>query len=296
VNELVLSNYEIALNRVTKAMFDTVTRQFHAFPTQLSSSQLPSNDTSTLMKAGIAPSDILGSMYSSLSTGNYTDSNSTFYKNVLTTFLTVAEEFNLQPKQSDPVYWDFQLAISSNFTANETNVEVILQELLKEHNRSLTWFPAAAGATFIILAILRFIRKTPQDRWDWANLITIAGGGIGYALLTFLDFGSGTPNINLNENLYAYFGSQVFSFVQSGWVLPSYALLNLGVLLALSWENLHAREYVWRKYQGNNAASDEQTRLVNSELGQVVVGPGKESGKSEGEGDSTGPSDDTKTH
>jgi len=119
-------------------------------------------------------------------------------------------------------------------------------------------------------------------------LITIAGAGIGYSLLSFLDIGSAAPKLNLTKNLYSYFGSAVFSFVQSGWVLPSFALLNLIVLIGLSWENFHARKYVGRVIASQiketptveRASWVEVTGLPHSleTVEQLVASPSSESG------------------
>ena len=47
---------------------------------------------------------------------------------------------------SDPTYWDFQLALNANQTnlVNSTTFITIFDEFVREHDDSVTWFPAAA--------------------------------------------------------------------------------------------------------------------------------------------------------
>jgi len=164
------------------------------------------------------------------------------------------------------MYWDFQQAFDPNNIAsvNLTTFIFILDEFIREHDDSVTWFPAAGGVTFILAATLRYVRQTPRDRWEWINLYSIGGAGIICVLLSVLDIGSGKPVINpavaTNPSL-AFVGSPIFKVERAGWILPSYAVLNALVLIALGVENYFARRSTKRRLESHPGYTYEEVNV-----------------------------------
>jgi hypothetical protein len=120
--------------------------------------------------------------------GNYNESyvnstidsytGATIVQQGLNTFLTVAEvsivytpissllhnhshrypsqQFSLKPEESDPLYWDFQLALSKpndGSVANYSTFTKLYSSFLREHDDSVTWFPASAVSHHLLLSI-----------------------------------------------------------------------------------------------------------------------------------------------
>jgi len=169
------------------------------------------------------------------------------------------QQYKLQPEPTEPLYWSIQSEIQNNdFDTLSNNSISTLNELYRDHLASVTWFPGAGGATFIINAVLRYTAESPGDKWDWANILTIGGGGVGYILLSILDIKSGGPIIVFNKTTDDLkITSPVYKFADSALVLPSFAILNLLVLLALGIQHHFGRLSSERKAASRNLNTEE---------------------------------------
>jgi hypothetical protein len=72
------------------AVLDVARRQINAFPVQLSTSDIPMNDTLILWKSGIAPIDIANAVYQGISSLNISEAGGVIYQQALNTLFTVA--------------------------------------------------------------------------------------------------------------------------------------------------------------------------------------------------------------
>jgi len=208
--------------------------------------QIDEDDTAILAKAGIATTDIINVTFVAYTASiqlNLTKEESESIDDAsiiqlgLNTFLTVSEQFNLKPEESDPLYWDFKLALSKPNDGSVATPETFITlfaRFLREHDDSVTWFPASAGGSLIITALLRYLGQTPYDRWEWIQTLTIGFSGVGYSLLSVLDIGSRKQIIDFDEKTFDIkFNSAIFKFEDSGLVLPSFAVLNVLLLIAI---------------------------------------------------------------
>jgi hypothetical protein len=99
-------------------------------------------------------------------------------------YLSSSQQFDLQPKPTDPLYWDLKLALSAPNTTNTpmldgTVMVNITGDFYRQHVDSVTWFPASGvsdlqctwmlqnsnivqGGTLMSIALLRYVRQTPR--------------------------------------------------------------------------------------------------------------------------------------
>jgi len=259
-SQLIVFNFLSTTNGVLDAISEIGSLQNSSFPNRLGVYNLPEDDVLVLNKSGIAAADILDDTYQAIANSNGTDAfDPLSLRQYFSAIQTVATQYKLQPEPTEPLYWFLLSEIET------TDVETLvndtfptLNELYRDHLASVTWFPGAGGATLIINALLRYCAESPGDKWDWANIMTIGGGGVGYTLLSILDINSGGPIFKFNDTSGDLkISSPVYAFADSGLVLPSFAILNLLVLLALGIQHHYGRLSSERKVASQKLNTQE---------------------------------------
>jgi len=236
VDQLISFNLTRSQDVIFNGLLDIEIRQEAVYPSRLQLNQVPLNDTSALNKSSLATPDVIDRLYFALS-GNDSDRRvARLAEFELEVFGITLQQFDLYPTPDDPLYWQFALALNQTDpdpnVINATQVFQVLSDFTRSSLDSTTWFPAAAGMTFILLGALRYIRQTPRDKWELGGILTLVIGGLVYIPLCIMDIGSRRQIDTISLSDYStHIGAAIWNFAASGWVLPSFAILSLFVML-----------------------------------------------------------------
>jgi len=129
---------------------------------------------------------------------------------------------------------------------NSTQVLNVLGHNAREELDSTTWFPAAAGLTFVLLGVLRYVRQAPRDKWELFGILNLTIGGLIYIPLSIMDIGS-RRQIETVHGLTAHLNAAIWRFTKSGWPLPSFAILTILVTIGDAVCNFKARQSLRRQ-------------------------------------------------
>jgi len=195
VNQLVTFNLTQTQSVVASAMDDILFRQVAIYPTLLSETQVPYNDTLALNKSKIATSDIIDVAYFVLQGNDSAHKQARVAQLNAEVIGITLEQFDLFPTTDDLIYWQYALLVNNTDDpdpniVNPSAVYSLLSELTREQLDSTTWFPAAAGMTFALLGALRYVRQTPRDKWEMWSVLNLVIGGLIYIPLCIMDINS----------------------------------------------------------------------------------------------------------
>jgi len=235
VNQLISFNLGRTQEVIFNAVLDIEDRQIAIFPTRLEMDQAPINDTSSLDKSGIAVNDVIDGIYFARQ-GNDTGHKEARIAQFETEIVgIILKQFDLFPAADDPVYWQLALILDSTDpdpnVINKDKVYSVLSQFVRANLDSTTWFPAAAGMTLVLLGLLRFIRQTPRDKWEMLSFLNLTIGGLVYIPLCILDIGSKRQIETVDDTFTVHLNAAIWRFAASGWVLPSFAILTILVMI-----------------------------------------------------------------
>jgi len=194
--------------------------------------------------------DLINSLYFTYSGNDTANQEARFSQLELQLYGILFEQFDLYPKSDEPLWWELELAYSSVNPVDTNTMKVlsIISQFTRENIDSTKWYPAAAGASFFLLGALRVLRQTPRDKWEWGNALSLIVGGLIYIPLCIMDIGSGQQIETRNPGTFeTRLNSAIWRFANSGWVLPSFAILTILVMIADAICRYIPRRSLWRQ-------------------------------------------------